>query len=297
MKTADLDLLRRIEKLIRTVQNLCTNAPDADARHNFDYTLLALTALAGSVIEDQPIFGIEPWHALHDDVPLDAPGEMLLRLKDSRGEPLPPYPAIMTFYKNNMTAEIDTILFLCALREFKRGPERQVSINVSARSLKDGEFVKASIARLEALDLEPGRKVIIEIHESTPNLIMNQKVLELFRKTGVLFAIDDVGLSMNDVFRLAEFDGIADFIKLDRQSVNSKPQNPNSLDHVVSFIHSMLPSTVMIAEGVKSAAHALDVHRYHPDIKYVQGLYLPGREEFAADWQALERETEKTATP
>lgn len=285
MNTADPELLRRIEHLIITMQGLCANAPDENAREKFDYTMKALAALAEAAMSGRDIFGIEPWHALYKEPKLDAPGEMLLRLKNPNGEPIAPYPAIMTFYQNNMTAGIDTVLFLAALAQFERGAERQVSINISARSLKDGDFVKAAIARLESLALAPGRRVIIEIHESTPNLAMNKKVLDLFRKAGVLFAIDDVGLSMNDVFRLAEFDGIADFIKLDRQSVNSNPQNPNSLDHVVSFIHSMLPHAVMVAEGVKSAQHARELHRHHPAIRYVQGLYLPAREDFAKEWK------------
>lgn len=283
MKT-DPDLLRRVEKLIQKTQSLARAADNPQSRADFDFSIKGLAALAEAIMKSQPIFGIEPWHALYDDAPLDAPGEMLLRLKDGKGAAIPPYPVIMNFYRNDMTADIDTVLFLCALTEFAQGDERQVSVNISARSLKDADFVKAVLGRIETLRLEVGRKIIIEIHESTPNLVMNKKVLELFRQAGVMFAIDDVGLSMNDVLRLSEFEGIADFIKLDRQSVNSNPQKQNSLDHVVSFIHAILPNAVMVAEGVKSAEHARALHKFHPDIRYVQGLYLPGREEFQRDW-------------
>ena len=49
----------------------------------------------------------------------------------------------------------------------------------------------------------------------------------------------------------------------------------------------MLPDAVLVAEGVKSAQHAQEILSFHPEIKYVQGLYLPGREEFAREWKDL----------
>lgn len=276
----DRALLKRIEDLMGRAQAL----EDAAARQ---CTLEALAALGEAVVRRLDIFGIEPWHALTPDVPLDAPGEMLLRLKDAKDRLIPPYPVIMTFYQNGLAAEIDTVLFLAALSQFERGAERQVSINIAALALQNGDFVRTVLERIEAMKLAPERKIIIEIHESAPHLGLNKKVLGHFRKAGVLFAIDDVGLSLADVMRLAEFDGIADFVKLDRQSVRSHPDNVNSLDHVVSLIQSLLPGAVMVAEGVKSAEHARAVHNFHPGICYVQGLYLPDRATFAAQWQAL----------
>lgn len=287
MKAADPELLKRIEKLIQKMQGLAAEADTPEAKNSFDYALKCLAALAEAAIHGRPVFGVEPWHLLNDKAPLDAPGEMLLRLKDAKGEALAPYPMVMAFYQNGLTAEIDTILVLSALAQFEAGEERQASVNVSARSLLNPDFVKTAATKIENLDLEPGRKIILEIHESTPSLVMNQKVLSMFRKAGALFAIDDVGMHISDVMRLSEFDGIADFIKLDRQSVNASPGSANSLDHVIAFVAAMLPGAVIIAEGVKSAEHAQTLLQHHPDISYAQGLYLPGRAEFAAEWKKL----------
>ncbi len=278
--------LQRIEALILKVQAFYDAAETPEQKKEADYTLKCMSSLAMAVIDKKPIFGVEPWHVINEDVPLGCPGEFLLRLKDSGGEALPPYPAIITFYQNGMTADIDTILFLCALSQFENSDEGQISINVSARSLRDADFIRAVLGRIEEMDFAPDKKIIVEVHETTPELKMSKDVLALFRKCGVMFAIDDVGLGMGDVMRLAEFEDIADFIKLDRHSVCAKPEDANSLDHVISFITSMLPEATLVAEGVKSADHAAQLHEQHPQIKYVQGLYLPeSRDEFAREWE------------
>ena len=111
-----------------------------------------------------------------------------------------PYPAIMAFYNNGFTAQIDGILFLAALEQFERmrnaDLEKQVSINISARSLRDPDFVKCTLERLESLNLDSEQTIIIEIHESTPHLTMSRQVLELYSVIGVEFAIDDEGISV-----------------------------------------------------------------------------------------------------
>jgi EAL domain-containing protein (putative c-di-GMP-specific phosphodiesterase class I) len=284
MKSADAELLRRVESLLHKLRKLCDTETDPAKKANLDLGLKGISRLASMTLEGKNCFTVEPWHIIHDDVPFDAPGEMLLRLKDAQGQPIPPYPVVMAFYGNGLTAELDTILILSAIGEFMKGEERQVSVNISARSLRNADFVKMIHSRVESLKLEPGRKIIFEIHESTPNLTMSKEVLKIFRTAHIGFAIDDVGLSMNDVMRMAEFETIADVIKLDRQSVNANPESPNSLDHVISFISALFPNAVLVAEGVKSAAHAMQLRQFHPDIKYVQGLYLPDRETFAREF-------------
>jgi len=281
----DVELLRRIEALIESFQKQVRDGEGSDREESLVYGLRTLVALANMVLQQQDVFGIEPWHIVSAHAPLSMPGEMLLRVKDFRGDAIPPYPAIMAFYNNGYTAQIDGILFLAALGQFERmskaGLEKQVSINISARSLRDPDFVKCTLERLESLDLPSDRKIIIEIHESTPHLSMSRKVLELYKVLGVGFAIDDVGLDMNDVLRLADFEGLADFVKIDRHSVCAGAEETNSLAQVMSFLRTLMPDAVAIAEGVRDEFHAHEVHNAYPDILYVQGLYLTSdREEF-----------------
>lgn len=293
-KEYDKALLRRIENLIYAFQKHVKDAENQPHEEQAVYGLRVLVSLANMILRQEDVFGIEPWHIISTDAPLSMPGEMLLRVKDYKGEPMPPYPAIMAFYEHGYTAEIDGILFLAALGQFEHSDEKQVSINISARSLRDSDFVKVTLERIESLTLAEDEKIIIEIHESTPHLAMGRQVLALYKSLGVGFAIDDVGLNMNDVLRLAEFEDLAEYVKIDRHSVYST-KGENSLAKVISFVGSLMPDVVMVAEGVKDAAHALELKNGYPDIQYVQGLYLPkDRHKFKVDFSNKQAE-EKTA--
>lgn len=275
MNDHNKEILRRIENLIVSFQELVADAEGRKEEESLLYGLRALVCLANMIMQGRSVFGVEPWHAISSEKRLSLPGEMLLRLVNYRGEPLPPYPAIMAFYENGFTAAIDCILFLSAIEQFRDCPCRQISVNISARSLRDPDFVRATLARLEALDVEGDRKIIMEIHESTPHLAMSRQVLELYRALGVGFAIDDVGLNINDALRMGEFEGIAEYIKIDRRAVNAPPGASNGLSKVLGFIRMLVPGAVVVAEGVKNADQAIDIHDTFPDIQYVQGLYLP----------------------
>ncbi len=286
----DKELLSCIESLLVDYREFVKKSEGTEAEESLVYGLRGLVNLANMILRDKIAFTMEPWHLISpkdgDDkeAQLTQAGEMLLRLKDYKDDPMPPYPFIMAFYSNGFTSQLDTILVLAALRRFDMDERfQQVSINISAKSLRDKNFVKVILRRLEEMELlyHPEQKVIFEIHESSVELAMSRQVLELFRAVGVGFAIDDVGLSMADVMRLAEFEGIADYIKVDRHAVLGKPEDPNNLSNVMKFVRTMLPETVVVAEGVQSPEHARQIVAGYPDIQYVQGLYLPtSRREF-----------------
>ena len=284
----DKELLTYIENLLTVYRRFVKDGEGTPEEESLVYGLRGLVNLANMILRDKIAFAMEPWHAIGEKPKLSEAGEMLLRLKDYKDDPMPPYPFIMAFYSHGFVSQLDTILVLAALRRIEKDERfRQVSINISAKSLRDGDFVKIVLERLEEMELlyHPEQKVIFEIHESSVELAMSRKVLELFRSVGVGFAIDDVGMSMDDVMRLSEFEGIADYIKIDRHCVLGKPEDPNNLANVMNFIRTMLPETVVIAEGVQSAEHAQEIMRAHPDIEYVQGLYLPeSRRVFQTDF-------------
>lgn len=302
MNEYDKELLRRIENLIVSFQVQVKDSEGSPQEASMTYGLRCLVSMANMILRRQDVFGLEPWHIISPHAPLAQPGEMLLRLKDYKGETLPPYPMIMAFYNNGYTAQIDGILFLAALEQFRRhilepNAPQQVTINVSARSLRDADFVKVTLERLEDLLLSPQQKVIIEIHESSPHLTMSRQVLELYKMLDVGFAIDDVGLNMNDVLRLAEFEGLAEYIKIDRHAVNAPSTDSGSLAQVMAFLGSLMPDATIIAEGVQNADHALQISRLYPNIHYVQGLYLPqNRDQFKLEYyNATAREKRENA--
>ncbi len=284
------ELLRLADGLSLKVKQLGERADNAAQKNAAFDAASCLAALLHAAEGGTPVFGIEPWHQVQDKVPMAAPGEMLLRLRDKTGTPLPPYPAIMAFYEYGMAAEIDTLLVLCALDQFTKMEDGQVSINVSGRSLRDAGFLKAVLPRVEAMALPTARKIIFEIHETALDQPMSPRVLELCRGLGIGIAIDDLGLSMNDIIRLAEFERCADFVKLDRKFLMVGGGSEYSLEHVMALINATLPFAAIIAEGVQDADHAYQLRKRHPLIQYVQGLHLPGRTTFAKQW--MERKSE-----
>ncbi len=279
--------LQKIEELYKKTTLLHEEAHIGDHLSDFTYALTSLESLHNAVNAKTPIFGYESWHPLHEERHLGSASEMLLRLKDTKGNDLAPYPAIMTFYDAGLAEDIDLILFICALWQFKQSAENKVSINISGRSLLSSEFIKTVLSALESMRLEKklDEGVIIEIHESAPTLTMSKHILNMFHRFGAEFAIDDVGLSLGDVFRFSEFDDIASYVKIDRKLVCVPYGTSESLASVISFIRSVLPDACLIAEGVKSIQHAIMLADQYPEIDYVQGMHLPDRAKFQTLWK------------
>ncbi|MCB1840935.1 MAG: EAL domain-containing protein [Rhodospirillales bacterium] len=279
-------LYPRIEDLAEKIRLHRAHSESEEDERKSGLMETAVNAIHKMVESYSPLFGTEPWHSLNLEKHPGSPTEFLLRLPDGKGEYLPPYDIIMAFYDCGLTEAIDTLLVLCALRQFRQSAERQVSINISARSLLFPDFIKTVLGELEKLriDNQIREGIIIEIHESAPTLVMSKHILSLFHRFGARFAIDDVALSLGDAFRFSEFDEIASFIKIDRKVVCAPPESPNSLPVAMSFIRSVLPETCIVAEGVLSVQQAKELHELYPDIDYVQGLHLPDRVTFRKLW-------------
>lgn len=290
-------LYPRIEDLAIRIKNVHTNAETETQEKQAQLMHTALRALCKAVDNHRQIFGIEAWHPVNSEKDLGTPAEFLLRLPDENGDPLPAYDIIMAYYDSGLTEPIDTLLVLCALRQFRQSAERQISINISARSLLSADFIKTILSHLEKLRLDNQIRdgIIIEIHESAPTLVMSKHVLSLFHRFGARFAIDDVELSLGDAFRFSEFDEIASFIKIDRKVVCAQPESPNALPGALSFVRSVLPDAKIVAEGVQSVEHAKELHEFYPEIDYVQGLHLPDRITFRKQWNEAFAHTAKTA--
>lgn len=286
------EIIKRIEGLASslTTAQISTTISTDDAGHDVSITGEKkplsgedyLEALTHMVEHGENIFGIETWHPLED--PTQSPAEMLLRLKNKQGQPLPPYPFVMLCYSQGLTAELDAILLLKGLQEFQTALRdqgtKQISLNVSARSLKDPDFMKLALDVLE----KDGRDVVFEIHE-TSDTISNPDTLKLLRKKGVRFALDDVILNLGDMERLTQFEGLTSFMKLDHKLLTDSYYKP-LLGPTMSFIASSTEDNRIVAEGVKTVDDARLLHMQYPSIKFVQGRDLPDQKTFAKDWKA-----------
>ena len=281
--------LRRQVKALNNAPIL--SGPEGEERaERLQKALGHLDDLQNMVQRGDAVFGYEPWHPMQNAPRNNGPAEMLLRIKDGGGRPVSPYEFVMSFYETGLSAELDLLLLLCAMRQFEADSEESVSVNISSQSLVNKEFIRTILDNLESDNHQKHGPdaLILEIHESATRQRMSREVLGRFAKAGIGFAIDDVGLNMGDVFRLAEFDDIARYIKIDRKCVCSPMDKSETLPNVLSFIELTLPGAVIVAEGVQDTRHAYEIAREFKNIHYGQGLYMPARETFEREWSNLE---------
>ena len=251
------------------------------------------------MVESQtPLFGIEHWHGL-DRGTIGGPAELLLRLKDSNNNALSPYDFIMACYSKGLTVDLDAILILSALNQyreyFRDHGEKKVSINMSAQFLemRNQSWIEKILMALGDLSLnqQSGEAIILEVHESAGDVSVDPIVLELFRKNGVQFAMDDVAMDGQDVYRFSGFSGFTDFVKIDRTFLEKSESDPAFLTGIIDFVRNQAPGSILVAEGVQNTEHARRIFDEYKHIHYVQGRALPDRQTFAKEWKKIKGST------
>ncbi len=150
-------------------------------------------------------------------------------------------------------------------------PEFRIAVNVSARELRDANFLVESRALLEPhaadqlLDVEVTESLLVEDVEQTIRL------LESLRAMGCRIAIDDFGTgysSLNYLVRLP-----ADILKIDQSFVARLEQSPETVSlvtNIIALAHSL--SLRVVAEGVETAGQADLLRRQRCD--WLQGFLL-----------------------
>jgi diguanylate cyclase (GGDEF)-like protein len=167
------------------------------------------------------------------------------------------------------------------------GPTRpRISVNLSARQLRDTRFADTVAAILEETGLEPSM-LELEITESSVMDKPDEAVALLHRlkQLGVGIAIDDFGTGYSSLSYLKMFP--LDRLKIDGSFVDDIENDPNDsaiVSAAVSLAHNLgLP---VVAEGVETAAQALHLARLGCD--ELQGFHF-SRPMPAADADALLR--------
>jgi c-di-GMP phosphodiesterase Gmr len=151
-----------------------------------------------------------------------------------------------------------------------QGIDLRISINVSARQLRDTDIVKHFTEVLEETKLHP---CLLDV-ELTESCFIEDEAAALvliaqFRKMGVRVHLDDFGTGYSSLSQLSRIP--LDAIKLDRSfikgiEVNSKPQA--LVRAMVAIAHELRLSVV--AEGVENEAEAKFLQGIGVD--YVQGF-------------------------
>lgn len=137
------------------------------------------------------------------------------------------------------------------------GEEVSVSVNVSARQLRHGQFLE-DVGVALALSRLPAGRLVLELTESS--LIENTTevivLMQKLKRLGVKLSIDDFGTGYSSLSYLADFP--LDELKIDRSFVAAVEKNASNsallLRTMIAMGHNL--GVQVVAEGVETAVQA-----------------------------------------
>lgn len=183
----------------------------------------------------QPIVDIETRRADYH--------EGLLRLARADGSFAPAVDFIQICEQLGLIRLVDCFSLKRTIEVLAANPEARISLNVSAETLSDGEWL-SQLARSAAANPDIVKRLTVEITESA--VIRNIEEMELFTSTihdlGGSIAIDDFGAGFSSFRHLRSLD--VDVVKIDGAFIENLPRSPDDL----AFVRAL-----------SSLAHAFDV--------------------------------------
>jgi diguanylate cyclase (GGDEF)-like protein len=185
--------------------------------------------------------------------------ELLLRMKDHAGKPIPPTEFILSAERYGITPQIDRWVVENALRWLvSEADERErlalCSINLSGQSLVDDKFLPFVQRMLKNSGID-GSKICFEITETAAiaSYAQANRFIEALKKeNGCKFALDDFGTGLSSFGYLKQFP--VDFLKIDGSFVKGILHDPIDREMVRSINEiGHLTGKLTIAEFAENA--------------------------------------------
>ncbi len=212
-----------------------------------------------------------------DAEPRTAFYEGLVRLMDDAGRVIPAAHFMPLVEETEFGRQIDCITLALALNTLKLNPHIRLSVNVSARSIGDGEWRRILDDGLRDRD-NLGDRLIFEISE-TSAMMLHENVIRFMAEMqpkGVAFALDGFGAGMTAFRYLKDF--FFDLVKIDKsfiKGIQNDPDNQVLAEALITVAHQF--EMFAIADGVESEDEATFLRRLGVDC--LQG-YLYGVPKF-----------------
>ena len=206
--------------------------------------------------------------------------ELLVRLLDENGRPVPPAAFLATAERAGMVAEIDRKMAASAIELIRESQDRGepicYEVNLSARSLADRGLTDFISSRLAETEVDPSL-LVFEITETAAiaNIDQARKTASTLRDVGCRFALDDFGAGFASFLYLKHIP--LDALKIDGDFVRNLCTNPTDqllVKHMVEIANSL--GLYTIAEYVENEETLQILSGYGIDA--VQGYHL-GRPE------------------
>jgi len=202
--------------------------------------------------------------------------EVLLRLKDSRGNIINPDAFLPTAERFNMMHDIDrwvvkqAIMSLAQQKQEKRNI--RLSVNLSGQTLEDTELANYVSHLIKSYGIEPN-SIMFEVTETSAvaNLDAANRLMSQLSELGCRFALDDFGSGFCSFSHLKFLN--VDAIKIDGifvQGMLHDSVDRAIVESIVQIAHSVNKKTV--AEFVENAEILKELHKMGVD--FIQGNYL-----------------------
>jgi len=195
--------------------------------------------------------------------------EALLRLERPNGSFAAATDFIELCEQLGLIRLIDNYTLARALEVLERVPDARLSLNVSAETVGDGEWM-SRLARAVARRPDLAGRLIVEITETAVirNIDEAANFVATLHDVGCLVAIDDFGAGFSSFRHLRSFD--IDIVKIAGEFVSHLPQNPDDRAFVKALTELALHFEIkVVAEWVQDEATATLLAEYGVDM--IQG--------------------------
>ncbi len=198
--------------------------------------------------------------------------EGLMRLSDEEGRLIPAAHFMPKVEDTELGREIDCLSLELALQHLRLNPSLRLSVNISARSIGDGEW-RRTLDRGLMDRGNLGDRLIFEISE-TSAMLLHENVIRFMSEMqpkGVGFALDGFGAGLIAFRHLKSF--FFDLVKIDKsfvRGIDHDADNQVLAEALITVAHQF--EMFAVADGVETAAEAAFLQKLGVDC--LQGYHF-----------------------
>jgi diguanylate cyclase (GGDEF)-like protein/PAS domain S-box-containing protein len=203
--------------------------------------------------------------------------ELLLRMRDERGELVPTTTFIPAAERYNLMPSLDRWVITQVLEDlvYRENSGRQpymLALNLSGTTLNDARFIDFLLDELSAAAVPPGA-LCFEITETAAiaNLAQVVRFMRSLKEHGVKFSLDDFGTGLSSLTYLKNLP--VDYVKIDGQfirNVTRDTADQSMVEAIAQMARALKVQT--IAERVESRAVLRRLGEI--GISFAQGYYV-----------------------